>query len=112
MNKRHYKFGLFLLTATIAAAPALQARIMADDEAAEATTVSLQNEARLFSSIRMGITLSMAQCQGREQCTPSVNSDEVKRLLQTLNTRIEDLTLKQESVEDPDAFQGSSGYLC
>ena len=101
----NHKAGLILLLGLIAVIPVSQARILADDEAAQASTAVLQDEARLFSSIRMGIALSMAQCEGRELCTPSVNSDEIQRLLDTLNTRIEDLTLKQESVEDPEVFQ-------
>lgn len=94
-----------ILAGLISITPVTQARILADDEAAQAPTSSLQDEARVFSSIRMGIALSMAQCEGRELCTPSVNSEEIKRLLDTLNTRIEELTLKQETVEDPEAFQ-------
>jgi len=101
----NHKTGLMVLAGLISVAPVTQARILADDEAAQAPTSLLQDEARLFSSIRMGIALSMAQCEGRELCTPSVNSDEIKRLLDTLNSRIEELTLKQESVEDPEAFQ-------
>ncbi len=103
--KTHFLTSSLVLTGLMMAGPLSQARILADDEAAQAATTILQSEARLFSSIRMGIALSMAQCEGRELCSPNVNSEEVQRLLQTLDTRIEDLTLKQESVEDPEAFQ-------
>lgn len=105
MMQLFYKSGLIALTGLLLVLPPVQARILADDEAAQASTPTLQDEARLFSAIRMGFALSMAQCTGRELCTPSVNADEVRRLLETLNTRIEDLTLKQESVEDPEAFE-------
>ncbi len=99
------KSAVILAASLMVAAGSAQARILGNEEAQQATTPVLQDEASLFSSIRMGIALSMAQCEGREQCTPSVNADEVKSLLETLNTRINDLTLRQESVEDPDAFQ-------
>ncbi|MCG8324719.1 MAG: hypothetical protein MI673_04315 [Thiotrichales bacterium] len=105
MYSSNIKFiGLFTV-AMLVISPMAQARILADDEAAQAATSALQDEAKLFSTIRMGIALSMAQCQGRELCTPTVNAAEVRQLLDTLDTRIEDLTLKQESVEDPEAFQ-------
>lgn len=105
MKRLTHTIGLLTVAGLIATAPAGHARILADDEAEQAPTPALRDEVRLFSSIRMGLALSMAQCEGRELCTPTVNSDEVQRLLETLNTRIEDLTLKQESVEDPEAFE-------
>lgn len=102
---KRFPLTTLVLSGVIFGSPMLQARILADDEAAQAPTSTLQQEANIFSSIRMGIALSMAQCEGRDLCSPSVNSNEIKRLLETLDTRIDDLTLKQESVEDPDAFQ-------
>ena len=102
---KRFPLTTLVLSGVLLGSPVLQARILADDEAAQAPTSTLQQEAKIFSSIRMGIALSMAQCEGRDLCSPSVNSNEIKRLLETLDNRIDDLTLKQESVEDPDAFQ-------
>ncbi len=78
--------------------------ILADDEANNADATTLVNEASVFESIRMGIALSMAQCEGLELCSPSVNEDELKQLIQTLDSRIDNLTLRQEEVEDPEGF--------
>ena len=83
----------------------VNARLLDNDEAKAADLNALQTEARLFSTIRMGIALSMAQCHNQTDCTPSVNAEEVQRLLDTLNTRIDEMTLRQEEVENPDAYQ-------
>ena len=78
--------------------------ILADDEANNADAAALADEASVFESIRMGIALSVAQCEGVELCSPSANEDELKRLIMTLDTRIDSLTLRQEEVEDPEGF--------
>ncbi len=90
-------FSAFLLLSMGSA----QARIMDDDEAKLADTSLLENEASMFKNIRMGIALSFAFCEDQASCSPSVDSNEVKRLISKLDNRINDLTLRQESVEDP-----------
>ena len=83
----------------------VNARLLDNDEASAADLIALQNEVQLFSTIRMGIALSMAQCSGQQDCVPTVNTDEIKRLLETLNTRIDEMTLRQEEVDNPDEYQ-------
>jgi len=78
--------------------------ILANEEANAADAATLANEAGVFGSIRMGIALSMAQCEGSADCSPSVNEDELKQLIQTLDTRIDVLTLRQEEAVDPEGF--------
>jgi hypothetical protein len=78
--------------------------ILAEDEANDADAATLVNEAGVFESIRMGIALSMAQCEGLPDCSPAVNEEELKQLIQALDTRIDNLTLRQEEVEDPEGF--------
>ena len=91
--------------ACLVATSVVQARIMDDDEASLADTSLLQTEASSFRNIRLGIALSFARCEGQVDCSPSVDSDEVKRLLNKLDSRINDLTLRQESVDDPVEYQ-------
>ena len=78
--------------------------ILAEDEASDADATRLINEASVFESIRMGIALSMAQCEGLADCYPAVNEEELKQLIQALDNRIDNLTLRQEEVEDPEGF--------
>ncbi len=73
-------------------------------EAEQADLSQLQNESQLFQSIGIGIALSIAQCEGVDLCTLTVDADEVKELIKELDTRIDSLTLRQEQAEDPVGF--------
>jgi hypothetical protein len=92
---------LFLLIASIN----LPAAILDNEEAADAEINTLQAEAALFKTIGASIALSLAQCEGVDLCTVNVEEVELKELLKVLSQRINDLTLKQEEVIDPDEFQ-------
>ena len=43
---------------------------------------------------------------------PEIDAAEVERLLSKLNSRINDLTLRQESAEDPASVRAGSQSLC
>jgi len=94
-------FFLFLLLASIN----LPAAILGNEAAADAEINTLQAEAALFKTIGAGIALSLAQCEGVDLCSVNVEEVELKELLKVLSQRINDLTLKQEEVIDPDEFQ-------
>jgi len=64
------------------------ARILTSDEVSQADTQALIAETDVFKAIGMGIALSLAQCEGIENCKPSVDQDELKQLLQALDNRI------------------------
>ena len=83
----------------------LSAAILDNDEAAEAEISSLQAETTLFKSIGTGIALSIQQCEGVESCTLTVEVAELNELIKVLNNRIDNLTLRQEEVIDPDVYQ-------
>ena len=83
----------------------VSARIMDDDEARLADTSLLQTEAKMFQNIRQGMTLTQAYCAGTSDCETEIDAAEVERLLSKLNSRINDLTLRQESAEDPIEFE-------
>jgi hypothetical protein len=110
MQARSLKNALFVFTAALFLSPVYSlavtgpGNILANDEANKADATTLANEASVFESIRMGIALSMAQCEGQAGCSPAVNEEELKQLIQALDTRIDNLTLRQEEVEDPEGF--------
>lgn len=90
--------GLLLIGMT----PVLAAtgRILDKVEAEQADTAALDAEARLFKSIGMGIALSIAQCEGRDDCNPAVEQPEIQKLLDTINVRIDDLVLRLQEGEE------------
>ena len=76
------------------------ATILSAEEADSASNEALQSEVALFKSIRDGITLSMALCEGNADCQPNVSEDELTRLLETLDRRIDGLAQRQLGGED------------
>jgi len=82
----------------------LSAAILDKDEADKADLSSLQDETVVFQSIGMGIALSIAQCEGVDLCSFTVEESEIQELINTLDARIDGLVLKQEEAEDPDGF--------
>ncbi len=80
------------------------AAILDKNEADQADLSLLQNETVLFQSIGLGIALSIAQCEGVELCSLTVEEGEIQELINTLDQRIDSLVLKQEEAEDPVGF--------
>jgi hypothetical protein len=83
---------------------AVSAAILDKKEVADADLSLLQDEAATFHSIGMGIALSIAQCDGIDLCSLTVEEDEIQELIKTLDSRIDSLVLKQEEAEDPVTF--------
>jgi hypothetical protein len=82
----------------------VSAVILDKDAFDEADLSLLQDETVLFQSIGLGIALSLAQCEGVDLCSLTVEEDEIQELINTLDKRIESLVLKQEQAEDPVSF--------
>ncbi len=82
----------------------MYAAILDKDEVDKADLTILQNETVLFQSIGMGIALSIAQCDGVDLCSLTVEESEIQELIKTLDQRIDSLILKQEEAEDPVTF--------
>jgi hypothetical protein len=78
--------------------------ILNKEEVDKADLNLLQNETTVFKSISMGIALSLAQCEGLDLCSLTVDENEIKQLITTLDDRINTLILKQEEADDPVAF--------
>ncbi len=100
LNKIKNSAYLFIILASVN----LSAAILDKDEADKADLNLLQDETVLFQSIGMGIALSIAQCEGVDLCSLTVEEDEIQELIKTLDARIEGLVLKQEEAEDPVGF--------
>ena len=69
-------------------------RILEGIEAEQADKKALVAEANIFKSIGMGIALSLAQCEGQDQCQV-IDADEIEQLLGALDIRINNLILRQ-----------------
>ena len=82
----------------------VSAAILEKDAFENAELSELQNETVLFNSIGLGIALSLAQCEGVDSCSLTVDETELRQLITTLEDRINNLILKQEEAQDPVAF--------
>jgi hypothetical protein len=82
----------------------VSAVILNTEEVEQADLSLLQDETKVFQSIGMGIALSLAQCEGIDLCSLTVEESEIRELLNTLESRIGSLVLKQEEAEDPAGF--------
>ena len=83
-----------VLMAQISIVSAVTGRILDDIEAEQADTAALTAETEIFRSIGMGIALSLAQCEGQDQCQV-IDTNEIEQLVNTLDERINGLILRQ-----------------
>ncbi len=74
--------------------------ILDDRDADAADAGALQAEARLFENIRQGIALSIAQCELTTTCKPTVNREELRRILGKLESRLDTLTNRHSKSGD------------
>ncbi len=94
--KFYYLVIMFLNVMTTGASAATMGEILKDDIAPAADAIVLMAEANLFDTIGKGIALSIAQCEGIDNCTPAVNKDELEKIISTLDTRISSLSERHE----------------
>ncbi|MBF8270288.1 MAG: hypothetical protein HW386_1997 [Gammaproteobacteria bacterium] len=95
--------------------------ILPDDIAENAEVSVLEAEANVFNTIKKGIALSLAMCEGVEQCAPTVNRVELEQIITTLDARIGNLGQRYEQSGDTalegllvayaDARDGYTQYL-
>ena len=74
--------------------------ILDDLDADAAEPGALQAEAQLFETIRQGIALSIAECELTPKCTPTVNREELRRIVDKLGTRLDALTSRHSKSGD------------
>jgi len=82
----------------------VSAAILDKEDVAQADVSMLQDETTVFQSIGLGIALSIAQCEGIDLCSLTVEESEIQELINTLDARIDSLVLRQEEAEDPVDF--------
>ena len=82
----------------------MSAAILDKEDVAQADVSMLQDETTVFQSIVLGIALSIAQCEGIDLCSLTVEESEIQELINTLDARIDSLVLRQEEAEDPVDF--------
>jgi hypothetical protein len=84
---------LICIAVPVAAAPG---RILDRIEVEQADTSAFVSEAEVFKSIGLSIALSIAHCQGQEDCEPVVDKEELDVLIGKLDDRINRLVIKHQ----------------
>lgn len=74
--------------------------ILAEEATAGAPVAELQAEQKLLETIGKGVSLSLAECQGVEDCEPTVNKAELQQLVKTVEKRINGLVQRQSESAD------------
>lgn len=74
--------------------------LMQDQNAQGADLNNLKAEAGTFEAIRLGLALSLARCEGKENCEPSIDEGEMDYLLDALQLRVDDVSNRLDSEED------------
>ena len=95
----------FLFIASLAAAhAATEGRILSEGEVDLAASNQLAGELAVFESVGQGIALSLAVCDETAGCDPMLSEDELAKLIETLDNRIDQLTSVEETTETADNY--------
>jgi len=70
------------------------------DEIPNSDISTLLEDTKVFNIIGMGIALSIAQCDGRDICDPTVDENEIGQLIEALDRRIEGVVSRQQDNEE------------
>ncbi len=70
------------------------------DEITSSDINTLVEDTRVFNTIGLGIALSIAQCEGRDICDPTVDENEIGQLIEALDRRIEGVVSRQQDNEE------------
>ncbi|MDZ7736349.1 MAG: hypothetical protein U5P41_09775 [Gammaproteobacteria bacterium] len=82
-----------------AAQAATEGRILSEGEVDPAASNQLAGELEVFESVAQGIALSLAVCDEVAGCDPMLSEDELAKLIETLDSRIDQLNSFEESAE-------------
>ena len=74
------------------------------DDGQTADVASLENAVTRFRSVRMGIELSLVECEELSLCSPPVNGEELDTLIQLLDGHVDMLSRLREDAESPGEF--------
>ncbi len=70
------------------------------NEVTDADITTLLDDAKMFDTIGMSIAMSIALCEGKVGCDPTVNEDEIGQLIEALENRIEGVVTRQQNSEE------------
>lgn len=76
--------------------------ILSNDVAQGADVSALKAEANSFNTIKKGVALSLAMCDGIDLCKPNVNRDELQEIISTLDERIGSIGQRYEETGNKD----------
>ena len=76
--------------------------ILPDNIAKGADVSALEAEANSFNTIKKGVALSLAMCDGIDLCKPNVNRDELEKIISTLDERIGSIGQRYEESGNKD----------
>ncbi len=74
--------------------------VLDTDEITNADINTLVEDTEVFNTIGMGIALSIAQCDGKDICDPTVGENEIGQLIEALDKRIEGVVSRQQDNEE------------
>ena len=101
----HIRKYLLIITVQLSIAFSMQAFAVSTDvldldEVTTADSDTLLADTRVFNTIGMGIALSIAECDGRDVCDPTVGETEIEQLIDALDQRIETVVTRQKDNEE------------
>ena len=88
-----------------------QAQILIEGTAAAADLNTLRNEVQILSTISQGVQLSVAECELSDSCAASVNGEELDQLINTINLRINNLSVRYTDTREPGLEDILIGYV-
>ena len=77
-------------------------KILPDKAVQGADASALQAEANSFNTMKKGVALSLAMCEGIKQCKPDVNRDELEKIISMLDERIGSVGQRYEQTGNKD----------
>ena len=101
-NIRKYLCIITIQLAIVYSVPVLSAAVdvLNTDEITNADINTLVEDTKVFNIIGMGIALSIAQCDGKDICDPTVDENEIGQLIEALDRRIEGVVSRQQDSEE------------
>lgn len=101
-NIRKYLLIITLQFSIMASMPVLSASndVLDINEINNADISILLDDTKVFNTIGMGIALSIALCEGKDVCDPTVDENEISQLIDALDQRIEGVVSRQQNNEE------------
>ncbi len=96
MSLTRYTLLITCLTSLLATSAVNAAGLLSSEEAKSANPEVLLAEVAVFKSIRQAMTLSHTLCETTGDCKASASTDEVEKVIEALDSRVEGLGLRQQ----------------